>query len=235
MTVKGKLYLVPCPIAEKTLQHVIPSSTKERIGHIRLFLVEDLPSARRFLSSAGIKPEEIEFQVLNKYTRGDEAAAYLQPLLKGADVGVISEAGVPGVADPGALATRFAHHHDIQVIPLVGPSSIILALMGSGLNGQQFAFHGYLPRDEKELSGRIRELERESRQKRQTQIFIETPHRNNSLFGVLLKTLQSETQLTIAMDLTGEGEYLKTRAVKEWRAGKIQWPKSPAVFLFLAE
>lgn len=234
MPVKGKLYLVPCPIADKTLQHVIPATFKERIAHIRLYVVEDLSSARRYLGSMGIKPEDIEFQILNKDTREDEASTFLKPLLDGIDVGVISEAGVPGVADPGALATRFAHQNDIQVIPLVGPSSIILALMGSGLSGQQFAFHGYLPREEKEAARQIRELERESRQKKQTQVFIETPHRNNSLFGVLLKTLQGETQLTIALDLTGASEQLKTRSVREWRSVKALWPKSPAVFLFLA-
>jgi 16S rRNA (cytidine1402-2'-O)-methyltransferase len=234
MPLKGKVYLVPCPIAEKTLQHVIPSTLKERIAHIRQYAVEDLPAARRFLGSMGIKPEEIEFHILNKDTRENEAAVFLKALLNGVDMGVISEAGVPGVADPGALAVRFAHQHDVQVIPLVGPSSIILALMGSGLNGQQFAFNGYLPRDEKEAAGRIRELERDSRQKKQTQIFIETPHRNNTLFAVLLKALHPETQLSIAIDITGPGEHLKTLAVKEWRLRKTQWPKSPAVFLFLA-
>jgi len=234
MSVKGKLYLIPCPIADGPLQLVIPVGVGETIRHIRNFLVEDIRSARRSLKTVGLTPDELEFQILNKDTKQVDIEALCGPLLKGQDVGVISEAGAPGVADPGALAAGFAHRHNVRVIPLVGPSSILLALMASGLNGQQFAFHGYLPKDQKEAAARIRELEKESRTKRQTQIFIETPHRNNSLFDVLVKTLRPDSLLSIAIDVTGSDEFIKTSTAGQWRDQKTSWPKSPAVFLFLA-
>jgi 16S rRNA (cytidine1402-2'-O)-methyltransferase len=234
MAVKGILYLIPCPIAETSLEKVIPSGVSEAIRHIKYFLVEDIRSGRRFLKAIGLTPDELQFQVLNKDTKYNELATLCQPLLTGQDAGVISEAGSPGVADPGALAVRFAHEHEIRVVPLVGPSSILLALMASGLNGQQFAFHGYLPRDQKEAAAKIREFERESRSRSQTQIFIETPHRNNSLFEVLVKTLQPDSLLSIAIDVTGASEIVKTRTASQWREQKTSWPKSPAVFMFLA-
>jgi 16S rRNA (cytidine1402-2'-O)-methyltransferase len=234
MAVKGKLYLIPCPISDDTLQRVTPPAVGEAIRHIRYFLVEDISSARRFLKGIGLIPDELTLEVLDKDTREASVPALAQPLLNGQDVGVISEAGSPGVADPGALAVRFAHQHDVQVIPLVGPSAILLALMASGLNGQQFCFHGYLPKDQKEASMKIRELERESRVKRQTQIFIETPHRNNPLFETMLKSLHGETLLTIALDITGAHESVKTRKAADWRNQRASWPKLPAVFLFLA-
>jgi 16S rRNA (cytidine1402-2'-O)-methyltransferase len=235
MSVKGKLYLIPCPIADDSLQKVIPSAVGEMIRHIRYFLVEDIPSARRFLKSIGLVPDQLTFEVLDKDTKDTEVHALCEPLSKGEDIGVLSEAGSPGIADPGALATRFAHQQDIRVIPLVGPSAILLSLMASGLNGQQFSFHGYLPRDQKEASSRIRELERESRAKKQTQIFIETPHRNNSIFEAFVKSLHPDTLLTIALDVTGTSEYVKTRKAVDWRKETPSWPKLPAVFLFLAQ
>ncbi|MDZ7650991.1 MAG: SAM-dependent methyltransferase [Cytophagales bacterium] len=139
-----------------------------------------------------------------------------------------------GIADPGALAVEYAHQHNIQVVPLVGPSSILLALMASGLNGQQFAFHGYLPIEEKEATKVIKELESESKQKNQTQIFIETPYRNNSIFANLLKTLHPQTKLTVALDLTGANETVLTQSIATWKNKKPNWPKTPSVFLFLA-
>ena len=232
MSIKGKLYLVPCAIAEDTLQRVIPPMVIEAIRHVRYFLVEDAPAARQFLKRMGFNLDDVELQILNKDTTDSEASEMARPLLHGVDVGVLSEAGSPGVADPGALAVRFAHLNDVKVIPLVGPSSVLLALMASGLNGQQFAFQGYLPRDQKEAAARVRELEKESRQKRLTQIFIETPHRNNSLFEVLVRTLNPGTQLTIAIDITGANEYIKTHTVERWRSEKPTWPKLPAIFLF---
>jgi 16S rRNA (cytidine1402-2'-O)-methyltransferase len=234
MDVKGKLYLIPCAIAEDTSPQVIPSVVRESIAHIRYFLVEDVRTARRFLKTMGLTPEELELHVLNKDTTFQEASALCKPLVNGQDVGVMSEAGSPGVADPGALAVHFAHQNNVKVIPLVGPSSLILALMASGLNGQQFAFHGYLPRDQKEAANRVRELERESRQKGQTQMFIETPHRNNSLFEVLIRTLHPDTELTVAVDLTGDRESVRTLTTKQWSADRKEWPKLPAIFLFLA-
>ena len=149
----------------------------------------------------------------------------MRPIQQGNNIGVISESGCPGVADPGALAIQFAHENSIQVIPLVGPSSLLLALMASGLNGQQFAFQGYLPIDAKEAALRIKELERESKSKNQTQIFIETPYRNNSVFDHFLKNLHPETRLTIALDLTGQHEFIQTRTVRQWKTKKENWPK----------
>jgi 16S rRNA (cytidine1402-2'-O)-methyltransferase len=236
MTVKGKLYLIPSPIAADTASRVIPSSVAEDLKHIRFFLAEDIRTARRFLGSLRIyrSVEELDFQLLNKDTTEEEVATYFGPLLEGHDMGVISEAGCPGVADPGALAVSYAHRHDIRVVPLVGPSSLIMALMASGLNGQQFAFHGYLPIDQQEAGRKIRELERESRARNQTQIFIETPHRNNSVFSMLMRNLSPATSLTIALDITGGEEFIRTQAVSAWNSETPSWPKFPAVFLFLA-
>ncbi len=161
-------------------------------------------------------------------------AELFQPVNNGQNLGVLSESGCPGVADPGALAVKYAHEQNITVLPLVGPSSILLALISSGLNGQQFAFHGYLPIEAKEREKAIRESEKESLHKRQTQIFIETPYRNTTLFQSLLKNLRGETKLCIAIDLTGEHEQIKTLSVKEWKLKAIDLPKLPAIFLLLA-
>jgi 16S rRNA (cytidine1402-2'-O)-methyltransferase len=155
------------------------------------------------------------------------------PIFKGTNIGVLSESGCPGVADPGALAVDFAHKKNIRVIPLVGPSSILLALMASGLNGQQFAFHGYLPIDAKEVAQKIKSLEKESTQKKQTQIFIETPYRNNQLLKHLLDSLHPSTYLCIAVDLNGKNEFVKTKTISEWKKDVPLLPKEPAVFLFL--
>jgi 16S rRNA (cytidine1402-2'-O)-methyltransferase len=161
-------------------------------------------------------------------------AELFRPVSEGRNVGVLSEAGCPGVADPGALAVEYAHRNDFTVVPLVGPSSLLLSLMASGLNGQRFAFHGYLPVESKSLISGIKEYERESKQKRQTQIFIETPYRNNQLMAALMKALHEETNLTVAIDLTGEKELVKTYSVRKWKTINPEFPKLPAVFLFLA-
>ena len=156
------------------------------------------------------------------------------PIIQGKNLGILSESGCPGVADPGALAVKYAHQNHIQVVPLTGPSSILLALMASGLNGQRFAFHGYLPIDSKESLSAIKELEKESRIKNQTQIFIETPHRNNQLATNLIKGLNPETLLCIAVDITGSQESILMHPVKEWKKKSVELPKLPAIFLFLA-
>jgi 16S rRNA (cytidine1402-2'-O)-methyltransferase len=232
---KGKLYLIPIPIAEDSLA-VIPDQVIETLKPLKHFLVEDIRTARRYLSSLKIfqSIESLHFQVLNKDTKEAELPELLKFLDEGDSVGVISESGCPGVADPGALAARYAHQNNIVVVPLVGPSSILLALMASGLNGQQFSFNGYLPIESKDAALKIQELERESKLKNQTQIFIETPYRNNSVFDHFVKNLHSETQLTIAIGITGKTESIKTRKIRDWKNEKITWPKSPAVFLFLA-
>lgn len=236
MSAKGKLFLVPNVIAESTEEYFIPIGVKNTLQIIHHFLAEDIRTARRYLSSLNIYPsiEALHFNVLNKDTTPHELEEFMQPINEGHNIGVISESGCPGIADPGALAVQYAHQHNIQVIPLVGPSSILLALMASGLNGQQFAFHGYLPIDGKEAAKKIKDLERESKTKNQTQIFIETPYRNNAVFDHLLKNLNNSTQLTIALNLTGKDELVQTHSVASWKQRKSTWPKSPAVFLFLS-
>lgn len=232
----GKLFLIPTSIAESTQHSVIPSSVIEALKHIDHFLAEDIRTARRYLSSLKIYDsiEPLHFSVLNKETREQDLPELFAPIREGKNIGVLSESGCPGIADPGALAARYAHQHGIQVIPLTGPSSILLALMASGLTGQNFAFHGYLPIDGKESTEAIRSFEKESRSKRQTQIFIETPYRNNAMTGNLLKALHEDTLLCIAIDITGKDESIITKPVKAWRKDKPELPKSPAVFLFLA-
>jgi 16S rRNA (cytidine1402-2'-O)-methyltransferase len=232
----AKLYLIPTTIADNTQQQVIPNQVKDTLVGIKHFLAEDLRTARRYLSSLKVYPsiEELQFDLLNKETPTATIAQLMQPLANGFNLGVISESGCPGVADPGALAVAYAHAHGFQVVPLVGPSSILLALMASGLNGQQFAFNGYLPVDANEASKKIKELERESKVKNQTQIFIETPYRNNSVFMHLVKNLSPNTRLTVALDITGQQEVVTTQPVSVWKLRTVEWPKAPAVFLFLA-
>jgi 16S rRNA (cytidine1402-2'-O)-methyltransferase len=232
---KGKLYLIPVPIADEALP-TIPFQVIEILKTVDHFLAEDARTGRRFLSSLKIfqSIEALHFEILNKDTKESELKNLFKPIEEGKNLGILSESGCPGIADPGALAVNYAHQNNITVVPLVGPSSILLALMASGLNGQQFCFHGYLPVESKEVINKIKELERESKTKNQTQIFIETPYRNNSLFEHFLKTLHPDTKLTVAIDITGKNELVQTKKVKLWKETKANWPKTPAVFLFLA-
>ncbi|RAW03182.1 SAM-dependent methyltransferase [Pseudochryseolinea flava] len=233
---KGILYLIPNLIAPDTHDQALPPDMKRTLATLKDFLAEDVRSARRFLSSLKIYEsiEALNFQILDKETRFETMGALLDPLLKGNSMGVLSESGCPGIADPGALAARWAHENGVKVIPLVGPSSILLALMASGLNGQRFAFHGYLPIDAKDAAQAIKTLEKESRSRDQTQIFIETPYRNNTVFSNLIKSLQDQTRLCVAADVTGKGELIISLPVKKWKTINITFPKTPAVFLFLA-
>jgi 16S rRNA (cytidine1402-2'-O)-methyltransferase len=235
MTIRGKLFLIPTIISENTAERVIHPQIKSELQNIKHFLAEDIRTARRYLSSLKIYKsiEDIEFQVLNKDTTEEELTGLFMALFKGENLGIISESGCPGVADPGAIAVKYAHQNDIQVVPFVGPSSILLALMASGLNGQHFAFHGYLPIDNKEAGKAIKDFEKESRLKNMTQIFIETPYRNNALMQNLVKTLSDNTLLCRATDVTGDSEDIKTLAVKDWKQRKEDIPKLPTVFLFL--
>lgn len=237
MSQRGKLFLIPTVIADNTQEAVIPSSVRNELPTIQHFLAEDVRTARRYLSSLKMygSIESLDFKVLNKDTAETELSEMFLPILEGKNLGVLSESGCPGVADPGALAVKYAHQNNIQVVPLTGPSSILLALMASGLNGQRFAFHGYLPIDSKESLTAIKEFEKESRIKNQTQIFIETPYRNNQLAVNLIKGLNPETLLCIAMDVTGSQESILMRSIKEWRQKSLELPKLPAVFLFLAQ
>jgi Predicted methyltransferases len=236
MSNKGKLFLIPTAIAANTNELTVTPQVKFHLKEIHHFLAEDIRTARRFLSSLKIYDsiEDLSFSVLNKDTREDELEALVSPVLSGSNLGILSESGCPGVADPGALAVGYAHKKGITVIPLVGPSSILLALMASGLNGQHFAFHGYLPIRDPEVSKAIRAYEKESRTKAQTQIFIETPYRNDSLFSALIRTLAPETILCVARDVTGEHELIRTQPVWKWRDQSIELGKHPTVFLFLA-
>lgn len=233
---KGKLYLVPTIIAEDTAQLVIPQHVLLSLKDIHYFLVENARTARRYLGSLKIYDsiEALTIEVLDKETKEIELLTLMRPLVEGNNMGVISESGCPGVADPGSMAVRFAHQRNIQVIPLVGPSSLLLALMASGLNGQKFAFHGYLPVDGKEATKIIKELERESEQKNQTQLFIETPYRNNQILDHLLNSLKPTSQVSIALDLSGKNEFVQTMFVKDWKLNKPSLPKEPAIFSFLA-
>ncbi len=205
---------------------------------IHHFLVEDVRTARRYLSALKIYPsiEALDFQILNKDSKPEDLPAMFAPIFQGINLGVISESGCPGIADPGALATKFAHENEIQVVPLVGPSSILLALMASGLNGQRFAFHGYLPIEAKECAHVIRDLEKESKQKNQTQIFIETPYRNNHLKELLLTNLKNETSLCIALDVTGTEERIQNifrKKVEEYNFRYAQGTRRFSVFVVL--
>jgi 16S rRNA (cytidine1402-2'-O)-methyltransferase len=236
MANKGRLILIPNIVAENTQDKVLSFQVMNMLPAIRYFLAEDVRTARRYLSSLKIYAsiESLTFSTLDKNTKEIEMEALLAPVFEGHDLGIISESGCPGIADPGALAVNFAHVNGIRVIPLVGPSSILLSLMASGLNGQKFSFQGYLPIDSHEFGKVIKDLEKESKIKQQTQIFIETPYRNNALFQKLMKHLHPETQLCIGLDLTGESEYITTKRIKEWKMQTIEWPKKPSIFLFLA-
>jgi 16S rRNA (cytidine1402-2'-O)-methyltransferase len=234
---KGKLYLIPVVIAEATQANVIPEQVRTVLPSIQYFLAEEIRTARRYLSSLKVYEsiEPLQFQVLDKKTKQAELKEFFKPIEEGKNLGVLSESGCPGVADPGALAVAYAHKHNITVVPLVGPSSLLLSLMASGLNGQKFAFHGYLPIDAKDRQQAIRELEKESKQKNQTQLFIETPYRNQTVFNDLVKSLSNTTLLTVAYDITGSAEMIKTKTAADWKKEKVTLDKLPCVFLLLAE
>lgn len=230
---KGKLFLIPNVLAENTAQSVITPQVREVISKTKVYLVENLRTTRRYISSLklGVNIEELHMEVLDKNTPPETINRLMQPLLNGADVGVISEAGCPGIADPGALAVAHAHSKGIQVVPLSGPSSMFLALMGSGFSGQSFAFHGYLPIDKRERGVALRKLESESLKESRAQIFMETPFRNNQLLEDLLATLSPQTKLCIAKNITGSDEFILTKTIAEWKKHSIDLHKIPAVFV----
>lgn len=235
MSKKGKLYLIPTPLGEDG-DHVLPQYVKDIIHQLDLFIVEKAKTARRYIKTTGHpKPiSELVFSELNKRIDYNEWSQYLKAAEAGIDIGLLSEAGCPGVADPGAEIVKLAHEKGIEVIPLVGPSSLLLALMGSGMNGQSFAFHGYLS-PKKELIGKdLKKLEQAAQKGRQTQLFIETPYRNNQLVEQAFKTLSPKTRFCIAMDLTLPNEYIVTKTIGEWRKSKLpELHKRPAVFLLM--
>ncbi|MFR9523955.1 MAG: SAM-dependent methyltransferase [Rikenellaceae bacterium] len=233
---KGILYLIPCPIAEEgDVWDVLPAANKKVIDLLDYFIVENVRTARRFLSKSKIANpiDSLEFVELNEHSHaGLEVEKMVDPIEAGRSAGVISEAGVPGVADPGALVVEACHRRGIKVVPLVGPSSIIMAVMASGLNGQSFAFNGYLPIKGPERGKAIRNYERRAQQEGQSQLFIEAPYRNVKLVEQLLSTLAPKTKLTIAMDITAPEEYILTQEVERWRKTKLpELNKRPAIFI----
>lgn len=233
MMKKGKLYLIPASLGDVDFKTIFPSENIEIVKNLYVFIVEDIRTARRFLRKTGYRRDfnEVTFHILNKNTNDTNIEEYLNSCLHGIDIGLLSEAGLPCVADPGANVVRLAHYKKIKVIPLTGPSSIFMALMASGFNGQSFCFHGYLPIEKREREKSIRQIEKDAYQKDQTQIFIETPYRNMQLLDALLKCCSPETSLCIACDISLETENIYTKRIKEWKRSMPDLHKKPTVFL----
>ena len=232
----GKLYLIPTPLGEGDPARVLPASVLEIIPTLSCFVVEELRTARRFLSAAGLKGkiDTLEFHELNEHTDPRQVEPLASLFDNGRNVGLLSEAGLPAVADPGALLVALCHRHNIEVVPLVGPSSLMMALMASGLNGQSFAFVGYIPAKTEERRAALRSLEKRSASARQTQILIETPYRNDSLLSDMLSCLSGNTRVCVAANLTCEDQFICTRTVAQWKAHPVIIGKRPCVFLILS-
>ena len=231
--IKGILYLIPVIMAEGAEEKSLTPYLSNTINHLKEYIVENEKTARRCLKNAGLKTPQNELIIhdYGKHQRDGSLSEYFEGLEAGNDVGLMSEAGCPGVADPGADIVAEAHKRNIKVIPLVGPSSILLALMGSGFNGQSFAFHGYIPIDKMARIKRIKELEGFSERFKQTQLFIETPFRNNPLFTDILASCKNDTKLCIASNLTADDEFLQTKSIGDWKKEKIDLHKKPTIFL----
>jgi len=229
----GTLYLIPVPLAENSSAKSFTPYLVDTINHISEYIVENSKTARRFLKEAGLRTPQSELIVhdYGKHNRDSSLNEFFGGLLSGKDVGLMSEAGCPGVADPGSEIVAYAHQRGIKVVPLVGPSSILLALMGSGFNGQSFTFHGYLPIDKLQRANKLKELEGVAERHNQTQIFIETPFRNNPMLEEILRSCKPETRLCIACDLTSQDELLQTKTIKEWNVKVPELHKRPAIFL----
>ncbi|HET7197128.1 MAG TPA: SAM-dependent methyltransferase, partial [Burkholderiales bacterium] len=232
MTATNFLYAIPTPLGGAP-HAVLSPAVLEIVCGLRDYVAEDGKSARAFLAAAGAKPREVSIRELNEHTDPSAVEDLLQPLREGRPLGLLSEAGCPAIADPGAALVEAAQREGFRVVPLAGPSSLTLALMASGLEGQRFAFCGYLPRDAAERGKRIRELEARSRREKETEIFIETPYRNEALFAALVQTCAPQTRLCIAADLTLEGESVRTKTIAEWRRSGAAPGRRPAVFLLL--
>ncbi len=220
----GRLILFPVPIGADNINLSLPSYNLDLLNGCRHFIVEELRTARRFLKHVGYRHsiDETRFYLLNEHSRSEEIAHYLDPVIQGNDVGLLSEAGLPCIADPGALITRHAHNLAIEILPLVGPSSLMLALMASGLNGQQFVFHGYLPVDTHRRIAAIRSLEQTAIKTGQTQIFIEAPYRNNQMLQSLADSCRNDTMICIACDLTLPSQTIRTLPASQWRTARLE-------------
>jgi 16S rRNA (cytidine1402-2'-O)-methyltransferase len=230
----GKLFLIPTTLGANEPLEVLPISVKKTVEDLDFFIVENEKSARRFIKKIAPRKSQpsLRLFVLDKYTSDFESKSFIDPCFQGINVGLLSDAGVPAIADPGASIVMLAHLKKVEVVPLVGPSSIILAMMGSGLNGQNFAFNGYLPIDKGERKKKIKELEKWSKQNDQTQLFIETPYRNQNLFNELKSLLTPSTFLCVAADLTLSTEYIKTLTAQDWKTENIDLHKRPCIFIF---
>ena len=236
MAEKGKLYLIPSPLGENDPAEVIPGPVLKSLEGFRTFVVEEVRTARRYLSKAGLRGKigDLEFHELNEHTDEATIEGYIRLFDDGNDVALISEAGLPAVADPGAQLVALAHRHGIEVVPCVGPSSLMMALMASGMNGQSFAFCGYIPAKTDERRNRLKTLEKVSAQLRQTQILIETPYRNDSLFTDILSVCGASTRVCVACNITMPDAYIKTMKVAQWKKEGLVIGKRPCVFLLLA-
>lgn len=235
--IKGTLYLIPCSLGESVMDYILPSKVQEVIFSLDEFIVENEKSARKFLKEVGIPIPQSQLIIheIDKHNPHFNYGELLKNCEAGKSIGLLSEAGVPAVADPGALVVKKAHEKNIRVVPLVGPSSILLALMASGMNGQQFCFYGYLPKEKDVLTQKIKFLEKESQQKNQTQIFIETPYRNNQLLTEILKIADAQTLLCIATDITLETEKIITKKIIDWKKSTPDLSKKPTVFLLFRQ
>ncbi|CAN5153966.1 SAM-dependent methyltransferase [soil metagenome] len=233
----GKLYLIPTTLGDSNPIEVLPYSIRKLIERIDHYIVENEKTARKSIKLVVPKKKQqsLHLSPLNKFTPGESLPGFLDPCKEGLDVGLLSEAGCPGIADPGAEIVKLAHKMGIRVVPLVGPSSILLAMMGSGMNGQSFTFHGYLPIDKKERKQEVKNLERISAERNQAQIFIETPYRNNNLLEDLVQSLHPSTNLCVACDLTLSTEYIMTKAAGEWARTKVDLNKRPTIFIIQKE
>lgn len=232
---KGKLYLIPSPLGDNPVGEVLPQRVLEIACSLKCFVVEELRTARRFLSKYGLKGQidSLEFHELNEHTSAEDIKA-LTKLFDGQDVGLLSEAGLPAVADPGSALVELCHRQGIEVVPLVGPSSLMLALMASGLNGQSFAFCGYIPAKTDARRSALRSLEKRSKAGNESLIIIETPYRNDQLFADMLSTLAPSTRICVAADITLETQFIRTRTAAAWRSEQLTIGKRPCVFIILA-
>lgn len=229
----GKLYLIPTRLGDNPPLEVLPISVKKIIEMVDHYIVENEKTARRFIKKIDSRKQQstLKFEILNKYTQPEELPRFLDACKDGKSMGLLSEAGCPGIADPGADVVKLAHENNIQVVPLVGPSSIILALMSSGMNGQSFAFNGYIPIDKAERKVHLKKMERLSKEQNQTQLFIETPYRNNKVLEDMCSVLHPQTRVCVACDITLPSEYIKTLSIKEWKNTKVDLHKRPAIFV----
>ena len=233
ISLHGKLYLIPTTLGEMIPDDVLPQTIKRSIDFIDHYIVENEKTARRFIKS--VNPEKkqpnLKIFLLNKRTEESEFNEFIKPIYDGYNIGLMSEAGCPGVADPGAAIVKIAHEKGIQVVPLVGPSSILLAMMASGMNGQSFAFNGYLPIEKGEKKKALKDFERFSQEKNQSQLFIETPYRNNKMLEDLTNSLDQNTQVCVACDITLPTEFIKTQSANSWKKNIVDLHKRPTIFI----